>query len=60
MEVLRVEEKRRTRRGRVSFTQYLESQEDQDISRLFNFTRTQERRRDGVSVSWNGGEMVFI
>ena len=60
MEVLRVEEKRRTRRGRVSFTQYLESQEDQDISRLFNFTRIQERRRDGVSVSWNGGEIVFI
>ena len=60
MEVLRVEEKRRNRRGRVSLTQYLESQEDQDMSKLFNFTRTQERRRDGVSVSWNGGEMVFI
>ena len=24
--------------------------------RLLNFTRTQERRRDGVFVSWNEGE----
>ena len=60
MKVLRVNEKRRIRRGRISLTQYLESQEDQDMSKLFNFTRTQERRRDGVSVSWNGGEIVFI
>ena len=45
VEVLRVEE-RRVRRGRVSFTQYLESQEDQDMTRLLNFTRTQERRRE--------------
>ena len=37
-------------RGRVSLTQYLESQEDQDITRLLNFTRTQER----------GREMVFL
>ena len=35
-------------RGKVSLTQYLESQEDQDMTRLLNFTRTQERRRDGV------------
>ena len=56
MEDLRVEEKRRTRRGIVSLTQYLESQEDQDMTRLLNFTRTQERKRKGVSVSWNGGE----
>ena len=35
-------------RGRVSLTQYLESQEDQDMARLLNFTRTQERTRDGV------------
>ena len=56
MEVLRVEQKRRTRRGRVrvSFTKYLESQEDQDMARLLYFTRTQERRRDGVFCS--GGE----
>ena len=47
VEVLRVE-KRRVRRGRVSLTQYLKSQEDQDMTRLLNFTRTQERRREGV------------
>ena len=47
VEVLRVR-KRRVRRGRVSLTQYLESQEDQDMTRLLNFTRTQERRREGV------------
>ena len=40
----------------MSPTQYLESQEDQDMTRLLNFTRTQERRRDGVFVSWNEGE----
>ena len=28
----------------MSLTQYLEFQEDQDMTRLFNFTRTQERR----------------
>ena len=32
----------------MSLTQYLESQEDQDMTRLLYFTRTQERRRDGV------------
>ena len=31
----------------MSLTQYLESQEDQDITRLLNFPRTQERRRKG-------------
>ena len=30
----------------MNFTQYLESQEDQDMTRLLNFTRTQERRRE--------------
>ena len=39
----------------MSLTQYLESQEDQDMTRLLNFTRTQERRRGGFCVSWNGG-----
>ena len=34
----------------MSLTQYLESQEDQDMTRLLNFTRTQEMRRDGVFV----------
>ena len=32
----------------MSLTQYLESQEDQNMTRLLNFTRTQERRREGV------------
>ena len=30
----------------MSLTQYLESQEDQNIIRLLNFTRTQDRRRE--------------
>ena len=34
----------------MSLTQNLEFQEDQDMTRLLNFTRTQERRRDGVFV----------
>ena len=45
----------------MSLTQYLESQEDQDMTRLLNFTRTQEKRRDGVFfVSWNEGDGGFI
>ena len=32
----------------MSLTQYLKSQEDQDMTRLLNFTRTQERRRERV------------
>ena len=31
----------------MSLTQYLKSQEDQDMTRLLYFTRTQERRREG-------------
>ena len=31
----------------MNLTQYLESQEDQDMIRLLYFTRTQERRREG-------------
>ena len=34
----------------MSFTQYLEPQEDQDMTRLLNFTRTQEEGREGVFV----------
>ena len=34
----------------MSLTQYLKSQEDQDMTRLLNFTRTQERRREGIFV----------
>ena len=60
MEVLRWR-KRRVRREKVSLTQYLKSQEDQDITRLLNFTRTQERRRGGIfCVLWNEGEGGFI
>ena len=59
VEVLRVEEKRRTRRGRVSLTQYLESEEDQDMTRLFYFIKIQERRREGVLVCFGMEEMEF-
>ena len=31
----------------MSLTQYLESQEDQDMTRLLYFTSTQERKRGG-------------
>ena len=51
----------------MSLTQFLKFQEDQDMTRLFNFTRTQERRREvfvcfgmkerGVLYS-NGGENI--
>ena len=41
----------------MSFTQYLEFQEDQDMTRLLNFTRTQERRREGVFVCLGMKEM---
>ena len=42
----------------MSLTQYLESQENQDMTRLLNFTRTQERRREGIflCVLWNEGD----
>ena len=30
----------------MSLTQYLESQKDQDMTRLLHFTRTQEKRRE--------------
>ena len=52
VEILKVEEKK-SYEGRMSLTQYLESQKDQNMTRLLNFTRTQERRRDGIFVSWN-------
>ena len=32
----------------MSLTQYLESQEHQDLTRSLNFTRTQEKRREEV------------
>ena len=50
--------KRRAKRRRMSLTQYLEFQEDQDMTRLLNFTRTQARRREGVFVCL--GDKRFI
>ena len=46
----------------MSLTQYLESQEDQDMTRLLNFTRTQERRREEIFfVFWTeGGVRIYI
>ena len=41
----------------MSLTQYLESQEDQDMTRLLNFTRIQEMRREEVFVSFGMKEM---
>ena len=35
-------------RERVSLTQYLGFQEDQDMTKLLNFIRTQEKRRERV------------
>ena len=32
----------------MSLTQYLKSQETQDMTRLLYFTKTQERKREGV------------
>ena len=40
----------------MSLTQYLESQEDQDMTRLLNFPRTQERRREGIFVCFGMNE----
>ena len=34
----------------MSLTQYLEFYKDQDMTRLLNFTRTQERGREGFFV----------
>ena len=43
----------------MNLTQYLESQEDQDMTRLLNFTRTQGRR-DGVFFVSEMNERVGI
>ena len=40
----------------MSLTQYLESQEDQDMTRLLHFTRTQEKRRDRGFVCFRMNE----
>ena len=45
----------------MSLIQYLEFQEYQDMTRLLNFTRTQEKRREGVfCLLWNEREGVYI
>ena len=44
----------------MSLTQYLEFQEDQDMTRLLNFTRTQERRREGVFVCFGMKERMGL
>ena len=41
----------------MSLTQYLQSQEDQDMTRLLYFTRTQERRREGGFVCFGMKKM---
>ena len=40
----------------MNLTQYLESQEDQDMTRLLNFTRTQEKRRERIFVCFGMNE----
>ena len=44
----------------MSLTQCLESQEDQDMTRLLYFIKTQKKRRDEpfffFFVLWNGGD----
>ena len=42
----------------MRLTQYLESQEDQDMTRLLNFTRTQERRRYEIFVCFEMNKRV--
>ena len=44
----------------MSLTQYIESQEDQDMIRLLNFTRTQERGREGVFLCLGMNKMGGI
>ena len=45
----------------MSLTQYLEFQEEQDMTRLFNFTRTQKMRREDVSVlEWRRGKVYIV
>ena len=45
----------------MSLTQYLESQEDQNMTRLLNFTKTQEMGRERVFVCFGMKEKgVYI
>ena len=44
----------------MSLTQYLKSQENQDMTRLLYFTKTQERRRERVFVlEWMRGGGLY-
>ena len=52
--------KRKVRRGRVSLTQYLESQEDQDMTRLLNLLELKRREERGFLCLWNEGGGVYI
>ena len=46
----------------MSLTQYLEFQEDQDITRLLNFTKTQEREemRFLCVLEWKRGGVYIV
>ena len=45
----------------MSLTQYLESQKDQDMTRLLNFLELKRgEEMDFFFVSWNGGEGRFV
>ena len=45
----------------MSLTQYLESQEDQDMTRLLYFTRTQEKERGFLlSLGINEGGVYIV
>ena len=46
----------RVRKGRVSLSQYLESQEDQDMTRLLKFLELKRGEEREFFVSWNEGE----
>ena len=52
--------KRKVRRGRVSLTQYLESQEDQDMTRLLNLLELKRSEERGFLCLWNEGGGVYI
>ena len=41
----------------MSLTRYLESQKDQNMTKLLYFTKTQERRREGVILCAGMEEM---
>ena len=50
-------------RRRVSFTQYLQSHEDQDITRLLNYTKTQGRIKDEgflCALEWMRGGVHIV